>query len=1334
MKTGSKIGIKRPSAPTLTVFALSCVLVACENGSVQDNDSDDTGFVSAQSEAAEQGFGDLFWAEQAQGFEPFVAPPDLAPANGALAGRWSEAMDWPLIATGAANMPDGRILAWAATSIDNFGGPEEFAHGTIYDPETNTFAAADNDMHNAFCAGVAMLPDGSVFAAGGGEIITTTSRFNNDEWQLDDDLINPRWYPTSTVLPSGQVLVSLGTKTAGESELWSPDTGYESAFRVDLESVINDDTAQPGTADWFPAINVAPDGTLYHPGPVNQTFSIDLLSEFAVTAHGERESDDFHRLYNTTVMYDVGKMLMAGGGFPPSETALKIDLTSGTPQIAPTNAMTQARTFQNTIVLPNGEVLVIGGNSSGIQFSDQGTILTPEIWNPETETWRSMDNHSTPRNYHSTALLMKDARVIAMGGGLCGTCVTNHQSAEIFEPPYLFEDETTLAVRPEIINAPATAAPAQTLNVTASSNIEKFSLYRLIALTHHHSTDQRLIPLEISSSNAANGNGNGNGIGNNSNYTLELPDNPNVLLPGYYWLFALDANGTPSIGHTVQIDVVTDPITGIEALTTNNARLNFAYYEQPAGTTWNQLPDFTALTPVDTGITTSISLSRAQVDDGFAFTFDGRIAIPESGEYTFYLVSDDGSRLSIDGSVVVDHDGLHGPSQRSGSVVLGHGHHDLFVEYFESANGESLNIDIEGPGITRTSINSFLVPLSESRLATETIVAYEYYEGQWNTLPDFDALTPVKTGIQNDFSLEEREQDDNFGFRFSTSMLAEQTGVYTFSTRSDDGSQLFINGVQVVNNNGLHAPVRAANGVFLTPGWHDIVVTYFENSGGQTLSVGVQPPGAPGEQTFSASPDNLGVVANTGGTALVSYDYYHGSWASLPDFNTLVPVLSGATDTITLAPRLRDDDFGFRFRTVYNAPVTGTYQFITRSDDGSRLLVNGQTVVENDGLHAPRDRNGSVALTAGAHAIEVQFFERSGGEVLLVDVIPPGGSRQSVTPDTQAGSGTTTGGNNGGNQGTNPGGTGSGTNPPPSISSGVFYEYFEGIWSALPDFDALIPVATGNGDEISLASAQVTDNYAFRFTTQVSLATAGQYSFHTRSDDGSQLFVNGQLVVDNDGLHAAREITGNINLPAGTHDIVVTYFERTGLDVLDVAMTDTFGVRSDLNDLISSSSASGDNTPVTTQAEPVAFSYYEGTWTELPDFTQLTPEVTGTLAEISLDSRLQNDEFAFRFSSNLSLSVSGSYTFHVRSDDGSHLFINDQLVVNNDGLHAPVEISATLNLAAGDHPITLTYFELAGGEVLNADVTLPSGTRVPLSQLLAPASVNANQPFADAGF
>ena len=148
--------------------------------------------------------------------------------------------------------------------------------------------------------------------------------------------------------------------------------------------------------------------------------------------------------------------------------------------------MTYARSMQDSVVLPDGKVLVIGGNSSGIQFSDEGTQLFPEMWDPDTGQWTRLAPHSKPRNYHSTALLLKDGRVASMGSGLCGNCATNQKNGEIFEPPYLFNGDGTRAARPQILSGIAEAVAGDAINFTATTDVESFSMVRLVALTHHH--------------------------------------------------------------------------------------------------------------------------------------------------------------------------------------------------------------------------------------------------------------------------------------------------------------------------------------------------------------------------------------------------------------------------------------------------------------------------------------------------------------------------------------------------------------------------------------------------------------------------------------------------------------------------------------------------------------------------------------------------------------------------------------------------------------------------------------------------------------------------------
>jgi hypothetical protein len=121
---------------------------------------------------------------------------------------------------------------------------------------------------------------------------------------------------------------------------------------------------------------------------------------------------------------------------------------------------------------------------------------------------------------------------------------------------------------------------------------------------------------------------------------------------------------------------------------------------------------------------------------------------------------------------------------------------------------------------------------------------YEYYEGSWGALPDFDSLTPVKTGTVSNFDIGVRNQNDNFAFRFSGEVAAPADANYTFYTSSDDGSKLYIGATQVVDNDGLHGMQWREGTIWLTAGKHPITVTMFELGGGEGLQVEVESAGA----------------------------------------------------------------------------------------------------------------------------------------------------------------------------------------------------------------------------------------------------------------------------------------------------------------------------------------------------------------------------------------------------------------------------------------------------------------------------------------------------------
>ena len=119
---------------------------------------------------------------------------------------------------------------------------------------------------------------------------------------------------------------------------------------------------------------------------------------------------------------------------------------------------------------------------------------------------------------------------------------------------------------------------------------------------------------------------------------------------------------------------------------------------------------------------------------------------------------------------------------------------------------------------------------------------------------------------------------------------------------------------------------------------------------------------------------------------------------------------------------------------------------------------------------------------------------------------------------------------------------------PPNLA----YRYYEGDWDNLPDFDKLTPVASGLAEGFDVEMARRHSNYALRFEGALQVDRGGQFTFHLASDDGSKLFVDTQVVVDNDGIHPNEHKAGRVRLNRGRHKVVVGFFQGGGEEELDV--------------------------------------------------------------------------------------------------------------------------------------------------------------------------------------
>jgi mono/diheme cytochrome c family protein len=129
----------------------------------------------------------------------------------------------------------------------------------------------------------------------------------------------------------------------------------------------------------------------------------------------------------------------------------------------------------------------------------------------------------------------------------------------------------------------------------------------------------------------------------------------------------------------------------------------------------------------------------------------------------------------------------------------------------------------------------------------------------------------------------------------------------------------------------------------------------------------------------------------------------------------------------------------------------------------------------------------------------------------------------------------------------------------------------------------------------------------------------------------------------------------------------------------------------------------------------------------LPDFAKLKPTATGQSMGCDLGYAQRNDNVAMKFDGWLVIAKEGLYTFHLMSDDGSRLWIKDRLVVDNDGIHAPVAKSGKIKLPAGKTPISVAAFNAGGGFELDVNIEGPGIGVQPLANLLAPLTATAKQ-------
>ncbi len=617
---------------------------------------------------------DAFWADAAAllpGFDGQPQPP--GPSN--QDGSWGPILPWPHVPVSAASLPNGKILTYSGQERRHWPGTATKTQTGLWDPATGTFENQEYLDHEMFCAHLVMRTDGIVQTVGGRYTVRDSSIFDfrTNVWGRVDDMTDPRWYTSSVALPDKQVFTVSGNGGRNTAERYDPvSDNWTMLTGIDWQPVAD---AEGFESHWWAYLWVAPNGNIFHFGPTETMHWVNPHGTGSRTSVGLSVPGNHYPKHAGVAMYESGKILVAGGASTTSggssNQCYTVDLNTDPPTVALTNSMTHARRFSNATVLPTGEVLIVGGNTSGQKFSDNGTVLTPEIWNPQTQQWREVADMAVPRNYHSVGLLMPDGRVFSGGGGYASgnpDAAFTHEDVEIYTPPALFNSSGQLATRPVITSAPDNVAAGSIISVSATPNLSQFAAVRMMAVTHGWSTDQRRISFPFSETSPGE-------------YQLVAHPNPNVMLPGYWMLFAIDDQGVYSESAIIHVkDTGNNPASGLlgeyfDSINLTNKK--FERIDHEVNFDWGtRSPD-----PTELGT------------DTYSTRWTGWVVPNYTETHTFYTNSDDGVRLWVNGQQLIDNWTLHAPTEDSGSIALTAGEPvPVTLEYYENAGGSVLQL------------------------------------------------------------------------------------------------------------------------------------------------------------------------------------------------------------------------------------------------------------------------------------------------------------------------------------------------------------------------------------------------------------------------------------------------------------------------------------------------------------------------------------------------------------------------------------------------------------------------------------------------------------------
>ena len=806
------------------------------------------------------------------------------------------------------------------------------------------------------------------------------------------------------------------------------------------------------------------------------------------------------------------------------------------------------------------------------------------------------------------------------------------------------------------------------------------------------------------------------------------------------WIFTLAVLNN----HAMAVSV--DPSTpGLRAYWETNA--NGA--SQIGHVDWSVYDELTTIDDINFANTSS-AWSEDLPADYFAARIVGQVEVPADGIWSFRMESDQSAALWIDGELVIDDAASHSYRSKTGIISLTAGKHDIEVWYWEGYSSAGLVLSWSGPTIASEEVipaSAFSSPLTEPVYdpGGDGLWAYWFDNARhasnvgqidWNNA---DVVTNVQSPSFQITSGSFRVDGptDYFAARFVGIIDIPEAGVWDFQLGSDQSAILLIDGEPVISDPNGHSYRWKSGSIDLAEGDHRFEVRYWEGYSSAGLMVSWQ---GPSEEVLRVIPASAfrpgsGATNDPSGGGLHAYRYEnvrHASsvgqvdWADHDSMETVQniywPITSGAFFTGGAT-----DYFATRLIGKVDIPSTGTWTFGLGSDQSARILIDGVPIIDDTSGHSYQWNYGTTTLSAGLHDIEVLHWEGYSSAGLVTTWKGPGDEYEQVIPASEL----------------------SPNDVDPALGTGgeglrvywvdnarhaskvghIDWQNYDRMtleanlaWELTSSSFAGTTIVNNSGSSTS-EGGLVSDYFGLRAVGKIIIPTEGTWSFNLGSDQSAQLFVDGQLLVNDDSGHSFRWKSGRVELEPGTYDFEVRYWEGYSSGGLTVTWTPPGGVE----EVIPPSAFLHDAIETPYDAGGGGLRAYWNTnarhasnagqidWTDHTHATTV-PNIAWRITSGSFDDDTPSDYFGLRLLGQVDVPASGSWTFSLGSDQSAVLLIDGEEVVVDTSGHSYRWKSGAVQLEQGKHDFEVRYWEgysSAGlhvawrGPTVDADIIIP---------------------------